>query len=119
MLCVDGNAMMIVSSTGAIGLWACGIKSTAAETPKVAERSRLYNDLIAEVNGFRRHFFLRRKMDPKEAYRQHRRKQEEESSRGEFGCPHHPRHRHHLHFTTIATTVAIRCFMFPCSPSLR
>eukprot|EP00903_Cladosiphon_okamuranus_P019695 g18098.t1 len=48
----------------------------------VGERSRLYNDLIAEVNGFRRHFFLRRKMDPKEAYRQHRRQQEEESNRG-------------------------------------
>lgn len=53
----------------------------------VAERSRLYNDLIAEVNGFRRHFFLRQKMHPKEAYRQARKRQEAESSRGEWvGC---------------------------------
>lgn len=51
-------------------------------TISVAERSRLYNDLIAEVNGFRRHFFLRQKMHPKEAYRQARRKQEEHA-RGE------------------------------------
>lgn len=50
----------------------------------VAERSRLYNDLIAEVNGFRRHFFLRQKIDPKEAYRQARRRQDAVSSRGKL-----------------------------------
>lgn len=59
----------------------------------VAERSRLYNDLIAEVNGFRRHFFLRQKMHPKEAYRQARKRQEAESSRGEWvGCHWCPLH---------------------------
>ncbi|CAM9589011.1 unnamed protein product [Chrysoparadoxa australica] len=38
--------------------------------PMGAQRSKLFNDLIAEVNGFRRHFVLQQKMHPKEAYRQ-------------------------------------------------
>ncbi|CAN0115547.1 unnamed protein product [Ectocarpus sp. 6 AP-2014] len=72
---------------GAIDASKCYPKSGSLDDcallrPFVAERSRLYNDLIAEVNGFRRHFFLRQKMHPKEAYRQHRRKQEADSNRG-------------------------------------
>ena len=62
---------------------------SASHMTIVAERSRLYNDLIAEVNGFRRHFFLRQKMHPKEAYRQARRNQEEHA-RGKLyavDCP--------------------------------
>ncbi|CAM9938024.1 unnamed protein product, partial [Ectocarpus sp. 4 AP-2014] len=59
---------------GAIDASKCYPKSGSLDDcallrPFVAERSRLYNDLIAEVNGFRRHFFLRQKMHPKEAYR--------------------------------------------------
>ncbi|CAM9227632.1 unnamed protein product [Phaeothamnion confervicola] len=38
--------------------------------PVGAERSKLYNDLTAEVNGFRRHFFLQHRLHPKEAYLQ-------------------------------------------------
>ncbi|CAM9477051.1 unnamed protein product [Ascophyllum nodosum] len=46
---------------------------------EVAERSRLYNDLLAEVNGFRRHFFFRQKMHPKEAYLHARRQRQQEA----------------------------------------
>lgn len=45
----------------------------------MAERSRLYNDLISEVNGFRRHFFLRQKLHPKEAYLHARRQRQQEA----------------------------------------
>ncbi|KAG5188569.1 hypothetical protein JKP88DRAFT_347858 [Tribonema minus] len=61
------------------------IDDCALMRPLGAGRSKQYNDLMADVNGFRRHFVEQRKastLNPKEAYRRARLKEMEEVDEG-------------------------------------